>query len=257
MPIMYNPWSPDYTRAPAPAARPTVLSTELRSLPGYATPTSPVTLSPELMAMGDRPTAGELPSPETKLSDALKAVGNSPTVGDLNPTVLSPELQALGNPPAGKPGDELRDIAVDVEDPDSAVIQAKVAYDAEKRKARIKRVQKILISNGLLSGEGAESDDGILGAKTAAAMDMAKKVQKILGVKQDGIIGKNTLKKAAEKGISIEELIAHVKGPQDTSNVGFGVSPADLKQIELEQAMATVAQARQKFRRGGILQYRK
>jgi len=139
-----------------------------------------------------------------------------------------PSKEALVS--AGDPNDAYAsDIPVDVEDVDSEVVKAKVALDRAKRRERVTRLQKIMIQNGLLNGEGEEAADGVIGLRTKGAIEKAKRIQKMLKVKQDGIIGKKTIRSAAEKGVGIDELVRHIDNTpmfQGGGEIGY-YSPDD------------------------------
>jgi len=129
--------------------------------------------------------------------------------------------------------------------PDQKTLELEMALEARKQKARVIRLQKILVANGMMEDEGEKTFDGVIGAKTNAAIKRVKEIQKALGVKADGIIGKNTLKAAMKRGISIADLARHNKASTIKDQV-MAMDVIDTKGPEL---------AAMGFRKGGILQY--
>lgn len=130
--------------------------------------------------------------------------------------------------------------------PNQDVLKKEMELEALKRKERVTRLQKILVDNGMMDFEGDEKTyDGIIGAKTGAAIKRVKEIQKMLGVKADGIIGKKTLNAALKRGVSIADLARHSKR----------VAVPD--QIEAVKTLEGLDMSNIGFRKGGILPYKK
>jgi len=147
--------------------------------------------------------------------------------------------------------------------PDQETLALEMALEKRKQKTRIKRLQRILVANGMMADEGEKTFDGVIGPKTNAAIKRVKEIQKALGVKADGIIGKNTLKAALKRGISIADFAKHNK----VSSIQEQVMAAKVLEAELGETMGglpvagleghTSPEMLMGFRKGGILQYKK